>query len=362
MRVAFISLHVGGMLHYVSNLANSIADEDVACFCPQESDPELFDPRIALYRYSIPQRLAPSELPYALRLPLTLRKMVNDIEEWAPDVLHVNSGHITYFAFLRRLTRQFAAVATLHDVTPHYGEPRPFDGIKLAPVLKHCRVILVHTRGLRTQAIARWSLNEDRVRVFPFSAFSTLTRWAGKAVERPGTILLFGRLRAYKGIDIMLGAMPTITKAVPGARLVIAGQGDLSPYNYLIEAAGDSVTIHNRFVSEEETARLFEEASLVAVPYVEASQSALPFVAAAFRTPVVASRVGGIPEVVEHGQSGVLIDPHSEQQLASACIELLTDPEKRSRMGDYAKTRIEAECGPAVIARELRDLYEDVTT
>jgi glycosyltransferase involved in cell wall biosynthesis len=105
-------------------------------------------------------------------------------------------------------------------------------------------------------------------------------------------------------------------------------------------------------------ARLFQEASIVALPYVEASQSAVLAIAQAFGKPVVATAVGGIPEVVEHGETGYLVPPRDSYSLAEAIVTLLQDPGLRQEMGHKALQKAESELSWPHIARKTLRVYD----
>ena len=103
--------------------------------------------------------------------------------------------------------------------------------------------------------------------------------------------------------------------------------------------------------------RLFEEASLVVLPYVEASQSGVVQTAYAFHTPVVASAVGGLPEAVVDGITGRLVPPKDPSALAAAVSELLLNKTLRARMREGIRQLEDTEFGWPRAARKLTDLY-----
>src|SRR5690606_20252897 len=114
-------------------------------------------------------------------------------------------------------------------------------------------------------------------------------------------VLFFGRIHRYKGLDYLIQAEPLITQKVPDARIVIAGTGeDFGRYEEAI-AGRDAFEVHNYRIPYEEGARPFQQASVVALPYVEASQSGVIPPASGFRRPVVVTDVGSLPEVVDDG-------------------------------------------------------------
>ncbi len=358
MRVAILSLHVGAMAHYASSLARALhPHHDVACFYPEGVSAEHRAAASRSFTYPVPQWLTLPELLRYLTTPMMVHRITRDVRRWQPDIIHVNSGHILYGIFLGALARHFPMVSTIHDIDPHLGEPRPFDRLKLAPLLKHSRIITVHSEGLRDLALAKWHLAPERVCVTPMAFHDVFAPWRGNTPEEPGTILLYGRMREYKGIRIALEAMPAILERHPGAKLVLAGQGDLEPYANQIMHLGEYVEVINRFVSDAESAALFDRCSVALAPYLEASQSSIPFVAASFGKPIIASAIGAIPEVVQHNATGLLIPPGDTGALADAVVQLLTSPADRVRLGAAGKQYMQDQFGPEVVRQRLEMIY-----
>jgi len=95
--------------------------------------------------------------------------------------------------------------------------------------------------------------------------------------------------------------------------------------------------VHDGFVPGDEMAAFFQRASVVALPYLSASTSGILMTALVFGKPVVATRVGCLPEYVEDGVTGLLVPPADAERLADAIVRLLTDDALRHRMGQNAK-------------------------
>ena len=89
-------------------------------------------------------------------------------------------------------------------------------------------------------------------------------------------------------------------------------------------------------------------------------RSVIP-VAYTFSKPVVATTVGGLPEMVEDGRTGYLVRPRDERALADAIVRLLQDKELRHRLGASGKRRIDEECSPAVVAQLTLAIYRSAT-
>jgi len=160
-------------------------------------------------------------------------------------------------------------------------------------------------------------------------------------------VLFVGRLIDMKGADLAIEALARVRESVPGARLTIVGDGPERP---ALEAQAESLDVRERvrfrgWQTEEEVAAAMDGASVVVMPsratgspYTE-GLGLVAVEAAARARPVVASRVGGVPEVVVDGQTGRLVDPGDVKALADAIESLLADPAVGSRMGKAAWAR-----------------------
>jgi len=96
---------------------------------------------------------------------------------------------------------------------------------------------------------------------------------------------------------------------------------------------------------------------MVVLPYIEASQSGVIPVAYTFAKPVIATTVGGLPEMVDDGQTGYLVPPRDERALANAVVRLLQDQTLRRRMGANGKLKVETECSPDQVAQQTSAIY-----
>ena len=159
------------------------------------------------------------------------------------------------------------------------------------------------------------------------------TRMAREATFAP-TVLFFGRLSPYKGLDVLYAAVPRVAAAVPGVRFVVAGRpipGYEPPTAPRPEAGGHVEAIQDR-ISNGRLATLLEEATVVACPYRDATQSGVVLTAFAFGRPVVASDVGGLGEYVLPERTGILVPPGDPAALATALVRILVDAPLRKRL------------------------------
>ena len=184
--------------------------------------------------------------------------------------------------------------------------------------------VIVHGEQLKQVCVNDLHLPAERVHVIPHITLGNRNAQA-HVQEQPNTILFFGRIWEYKGLEYLIKAEPLITARVPDARIVIAGRGeDFDCYRAMM-VHPDRFTVYNEYVSDEKRAELFQQASVVALPYTDASQSGVIPVAYTFGKPVVATTVGGLPEAVDEGETGLLVPPRDERALADAILWLLDD-------------------------------------
>jgi glycosyltransferase involved in cell wall biosynthesis len=135
-------------------------------------------------------------------------------------------------------------------------------------------------------------------------------------------LLFFGFVRRYKGLHVLLDAMPRVLDELPDARLVVAGEfyDDEAPYRRRIVEHGltDSVHLHAGYVADDAVPRYFAAADAVVQPYVNATQSGVAQIAFHFEKPVITTDVGGLAEIVPHEEAGLVVPPERPARLASA--------------------------------------------
>jgi glycosyltransferase involved in cell wall biosynthesis len=136
-------------------------------------------------------------------------------------------------------------------------------------------------------------------------------------------ILFFGYVRRYKGLHILLDAMPAILKDV-NVRLLVVGEfyDDEQKYRQQIEEKqiADHVQVHSDYVPNDEVSRYFSAADVVVLPYVSATQSGIVQIAYQFDKPVIATDVGGLAEVILHERTGFIVKPESPAEVANAVL------------------------------------------
>jgi glycosyltransferase involved in cell wall biosynthesis len=174
-------------------------------------------------------------------------------------------------------------------------------------------------------------------------------------------ILFVGRLATVKGVRILLDAFARICEAHPEARLTLVGDGD---ERAAIEAHARALGCDNAvrfagYLNQDEVADELARADLFALPSFAEGVPVVLMEAMAARLPVLATRVAGIPELVEDGVAGRLVPPGDVAAFATALDALLRDPEGRAAMGAAGRARVESEFHIEMEARKLGRMIEE---
>jgi glycosyltransferase involved in cell wall biosynthesis len=217
---------------------------------------------------------------------------------------------------------------------------------------------IVHASQVKELLIQRLRIPSSTVHVVPSVFVGDDAATVGEnAKGGEPLILFFGRIWEYKGLEYLIRAEPLITSKIPEAKIVIAGVGeDFERYRRMM-VHPERFIVHNEYVSDEKRAELFRRASVVVLPYIEASQSWIISIAYLNEKPVVATTVGGLPEMVDHGRTGYLVPPRDANALAEAIVPLLQDEDLRRQFGANGKRKINAECAPELVGQKTRNVY-----
>jgi glycosyltransferase involved in cell wall biosynthesis len=353
MKIAVLSF---GFEEYCIQLANGLAcADDVMLLLPRSDAAEYesqLDPAVQYRPFKHPRLRQP------VRQMAAAASLVRQIHRFRPDVVHFQHGHLWFNLALSWL-RSYPIVTTIHDPRHHVGDHHSRKTPQSIMRFGYRRAdrVIVHGEALKQQAVESLGFKPDKVHVVPHVAIGQANGRAAAPQAESNTVLFFGRIWDYKGLEFLIRAEPMISQAIPNARIVIAGEGDdFEPYRRMM-ARPDRFVVHNRHISALERDQLFREASVVVLPYIDATQSGVIPVAYSFGLAVVATRVGALAEAVDDGETGLLVPPRDPEALAMAVIELLADPQRCRAMGVAGRQKLEAECSPHVVAQQTIDVY-----
>ena len=245
-----------------------------------------------------------------------------------PDVVHLQWLPLPRLdrRWLGRLATDVPTVFTAHDVLPR----RTADQVDMwLEIFRTVARVVVHSERAR-DSLAGLGVEPERIALIDHPVFDDP---GGPAPAAPNgtTLLFFGLIREYKGLDVLLRALPEIAQRVPDARLVVAGDpiDPVEPLQTLAAELGvaERVEWHLRFVPREEVAALMAAATVAVLPYRQIDASGVLADALGHGRPAVVSDLGQVGETVRRFGAGAAVPPEDPAALAAACIHLLRDRE-----------------------------------
>ncbi len=197
--------------------------------------------------------------------------------------------------------------------------------------------------------------------------FEALKKQLGLSEKR--VVLFIGTIRPVKGLHYLVKAIPDVIKVVPNSFfLMIGGTPKWMPsqasYKPELERIINRLKISKYVklmepVSHQELPHFYSMADLVVLPSSYEASPKVILEAASCEKPVVASNIGGIPEYVKHGETGILVPPRNPEKLSEAILELLTDPKKSRTMGKKGRKRVLDNFSWKLAAEKIHEAYEE---
>ena len=257
------------------------------------------------------------------------RRVLRFADALGCDLLHIDDVDVSpRLALALPGSKRLPLVITVHDPEPHSGERNWRK--RLARGLAHPRAtrFILHNTALRDAFSQRFGIPHEVIHVARLGTYDVYREWttSDKSEQKP-TVLFFGRLSRYKGLDVFYRAAVLIARRMTGVRFVIAGrrvEGYTPPEPP--DLPGCEIAILDRYISNGETAALFRHATVAVCPYHDATQSGVVLTALAFGVPVVASNAGGLSEYVISGQTGIVVPVGDAQATAEAVCRILQEP------------------------------------
>jgi glycogen synthase len=311
------------------------------------------------------------------------------------DVVHCHTWYSHFAGCLVKHLQGIPLILTTHSLEPH----RPWKAEQLGTAY-HASTwiertayqtadgVIAVSSAMRQDVHELYGVASDRIRVIhngidlqqyrPHHDPEVLARH-GIDSERP-FVLFVGRITRQKGIIHLVRAIQHLQ---PDTQVVLCAGAPDTPeiareMTEAVERAGangtHSIVWIQEMLPKEQVITLYTHAAVFVCPSVYEPFGIINLEAMACETPVVASAVGGIPEVVEHGETGLLVVPEATsatdvepknpdrfaRDLAAAVNTLMSDPDLRARMGRNARRRVEQSFSWTAIARQTRSFYADV--
>lgn len=289
-------------------------------------------------------------------LALVGRQLADVAAERGIDHVHVHScGDSALIATFARVIAGLPYSLTLHGPIKHYG---PAQGLKWG----HAKFGVAVTNRLRHEVLATVdTVGEDRVEVAPMGVDVGVFRRSGAYAPSPGgrrtRVVTCGRLHEHKGHQDLIGAIDILVRRGVDAELRVLGEGPArSMLEHEIARRGldDRVTLLGA-VAEEVVREELEASDVFALASHDEAIGVATMEAMSMGLPVVVTDVGGVGELVEDGESGLLVPALDPPAMADAMARLDADPALCARMSANARRTIEDRFDSRIGARILFD-------
>ncbi len=351
----------GGVQFHVRDLAEALIGRghSVSVLAPADDETPIPDYMTSAGK-AVPVRYNGSVARLAFG-PLTAAKVRRWLEAGQFDVLHLHEPATPSLSMLALWIADGPVVATFHSslvrsrslqiAYPLVRQSLEKIGARIA-VSEDARRTLVEHLGGDAVVIP------NGVFVDAFSGAPTDERWVGTP-EAP-TVVFLGRLdEPRKGLPVLLGAVPEVRRAFPGARFLVAGRGDTGPEEVreLIGDDADAVEFLGG-ISDEDKARLLASADVYCAPQTGGESFGIVLVEAmSAGTAVLASDLGAFRRVLDDGEAGALFRTGDSADLARVLVGLLGDAEGRARIAAAGETAV-ARYDWSTVTHQVLTVYE----
>jgi glycosyltransferase involved in cell wall biosynthesis len=292
-----------------------------------------------------------------------------------PNVLHIQwlplgeawpSLELWWMSMVRRWETQI--VYTVHNVLPHDTGQRYAEAYR--SIYHAVDALICHTDKAKEQLVCDFGVSDERVWVIPHGPLSAELRTIPSCQARnqldipqeTSICVLFGYIRPYKGIEFLLRAWRRVVDRMPNTLLVLAGHGE-DNYQQEIEQQIATLELDQHvetrfyFLPEKELSLIVSAADVLLYPYQNITQSGALLTGLTAGKPIVATNVGGFSEVIQDGQTGVLVEYGDAAGMEEELVQLLRDEEKRERFGRAARDMVNTKYSWDTIARQTLKCY-----
>lgn len=325
-------------------------------------EPDGYRVRELFYRRSAERGLEASG-----RLPFKLAEHLGDMARLRRSLGPADVVHYQWLTVpsLDRylLPRKRPRVLTAHYVAPPGASRRQLR--RARQVFGAMDAVVAHTRYGRDRLVDEIGVPPDRVRVIPHGSFDYLTEIADQAplpaelADSSGpVVLMFGLIRPYKGVEVLLDAFA----GIEGAELWIAGNPRMDISGLVERSAAMKTTVRwlPRFIEDREIPALMRRADLLVLPYLDAEQSGVLYTGLAFGKAMVVSDVGGLAEVAIEDGGAAAVPAGDSGALAAEIERLLGDNSARSALEGRALSLGFEKYSWERIAEMTLDLYREL--
>ena len=313
--------------------------------------------------------IEPVRIPYhGLLNPATMRSVRDHVASVAPDIVHTHLDYADAFGGLAARSLSVPSVCTVHvmEWRPTGSRERIRHALFRTARRRSAAAVIAVSDASREAMISAGLGRPDRIVTIRNGVDAPARPGAGKGIReelgiQPDELVVsqIAVLRRGKGHALAAAAFSKLLDRGVRARLLLVGDGpDREEVERAMEPLGDrALALGHR----DDVMAILDASDLVVAPSEVDAFPTVLLEALAASVPVVATAVGGIPEIVADGETGTLVAPRADaEELATALAGVLEDAKARARFGQAARARYEAQFTATAWARRTRELYSDV--
>ncbi len=365
----------GGHAHHIFFMCNALADlgVNVVVITTKAHELDLSKARFAYKQVLTPHYEKKSSLMKGLFYLFSWIKFCFYVFREKPTIIHLHDFKIPFLEYyLIKLFhwQKIKVVCSAHNVT-HHEKQAATHYLKL--LYNSYDRIIAHAKDNKQKLVAAFNVDAEKIHVIPVGEYSFL---AGELKDKTAArkllgisanrkvVLFFGYIRKYKGIGVLLESVAIARQSIPEIFLIIAGEPkeDFSIYEQTINKLNlaDIILSEIKYIPVEDISTYFSASDVVALPYLNIYQSGILYLAYAYQRPVIATNVGGLPEVVEENKSGFIVPPNDPTEFARAIEKSFSDLNKLERMGRYAYQKAKQDYSWEGIAEKMVVVYKNI--
>ena len=229
-------------------------------------------------------------------------------------------GEFFIYLFWKKL------ILTVHDPLPHSSEDTFVNKLHRFVCFKLIQHFILLNKSQIEPFQKNYHIKRDHIYISKLGTYDNLLEIKATKNNISKYILFFGTISSHKGVEYLCQAMEEVCKKHKDAKLVIAGSGKIY-FNLenLTAYQKRNIILENHYLTESELVGYIKSSLFVVCPYIDATQSGVIMSAFAFNKPVIATNVGGLPEMVVNGRHGIIVPPKDSKKLCEAIDALLDD-------------------------------------
>jgi glycosyltransferase involved in cell wall biosynthesis len=291
----------------------------------------------------------------------TVARLLKEVRAIEPDIVHAHGTEAAYA--LTAVESRLPCLVSIQGIITRLFQTNPCLRYR---IVRHYEQTTVHRAryfACRTSFDTGFIRSTNpNARIFTIhEAMNPVyfqNEWRVRDTDR---LLYVGSLEAHKGLGVLLKALRLVIQTRPNAMLTVIGRGSPSRYQQLFERLQVARNVQFLgFRSAEEIAKQHLENQLFVLPSANENSPNTLAEAMVSGLPVIATAVGGIPSMIEHGHNGWLVPPQDPAALAEAILQLLQHPEQRARLGQAARQRARDRHLPEHVAAQTVEAYGEI--